>query len=317
MSEFLDAVVEDRRGIARDIISIVFRRADGRFTPATAGSHVDVEIRPNLIRQYSLVPGAPDGRYRIAAQVEPKGRGGSVGLFERLHPSVSFRVSHPRNNFRLEETASTSLLFAGGIGVTPLFAMASRLNALGRRFKFIYSVRSRDRAAFLDEIAREDWSDMMRLVVDDEPQTHTDLKRLMHDSEPSTFAYVCGPGGFIDYLSARWSELGRSPAMMRTESFSLTGTPTQDNRPFVVELASSGLRLKVDSDETIAMVLERAGLTPNTSCEMGMCGSCKVPVLRGEPDHRDSVLTEAEKASGRVITVCCSRARGDELVLGI
>jgi vanillate O-demethylase ferredoxin subunit len=86
---------------------------------------------------------------------------------------------------------------------------------------------------------------------------------------------------------------------------------------FQVKIASSGAVIDIPADKTIVEALDDAGIEVMVSCEQGICGTCLTGVNTGEPEHRDSYLTDEEHAANDVMTVCCSRARSDLLELDL
>ena len=311
--------VASRAPAAEDIVRLDLVRADGGDLPAfDAGAHVDLFLGNGLTRQYSLCNDpAERGRYRIAVLREPTSRGGSAYVHDALTEGATLDVSHPRNLFALDEAAEEHLLFAGGVGVTPILAMVQRLHALGRPFVFHYCARERTRAAFLDELATAPFADAVRLSFDAEPDTRLDLEAALADPTPGRRLYVCGPGGFMGHVIDGALARGWTPEQIRKEHFAAATAPEGENQPFELVIASTGQIVPVAADQTATQALEAAGVFVPVSCEQGVCGTCLTRVTDGEPDHRDAFQTEAEKAAGDQFTPCCSRARSPRLVLDL
>jgi len=311
--------VASRAQAAEGIVRLDLVCPEGRDLPSfDAGAHVDLFLENGLTRQYSLCNDPADrGRYRIAVLREPASRGGSAYVHEALAEGVTLEISAPRNLFALDETASEHLLFAGGVGVTPILAMARRLDALGHPFAFHYCARDRSRAAFLDELAAAPFADAVRLSFDAEPATRLDLDIALADPAPSRRLYVCGPAGFMTHVIDGALARGWTPDQIRKEHFAAAPAPEGEDRPFELIIASTGQVVPVAADQTAAQALEAAGVFVPVSCEQGVCGTCLTGVTEGEPDHRDAFQTAAERAANDRFTPCCSRARTPRLVIDL
>lgn len=315
--ELLEVTIIGRTVEADGIISLELVDAAGKPLPAfEAGAHVDVHVAPGLIRQYSLCNDPSERhRYRLGVLLEAESRGGSAGM-HRFAIGDKVRISAPRNNFRLLEEAPRSILLAGGIGVTPLYAMAHRLQQLGRDFELHYCTRTRGRSAFLAELAAASFADRVHVHFDDGPaEQRFELDHVLARPTPGTHLYLCGPTGFMDFVTAGAKRLGWPDEQVHLEYFTASIDTAGDS--FTVVAQRSGLTLTVPADKTIADVLYAAGVDVPTSCEQGICGTCLTPVLEGIPDHRDLFLTDAEKAANKELTVCCSRSKTAVLVLDI
>jgi vanillate O-demethylase ferredoxin subunit len=303
-----EVVIAARTREADDVSAFELRLANGSPLPAfDAGAHIDVHLSGALVRQYSLcnAPGETH-RYVIAVLNEPAGRGGSASM-HGLRAGDTLRIGRPRNAFALDAGDGARLLVAGGIGVTPLKAMAHALAARGSDFRLHYFARTASRAAFRDEFAQAPFADKVLFHFDDEGAR---LPLPADQLAPNRFShvYVCGPAGFIDRVRADCLAHGFSRERIRVEHFSAGAS--------VVEAVRSGVTVTVAQGESIAQALEKAGLQVLTSCEQGLCGVCLTPVLGGIPEHRED-LTAAEKAENTQITICCSRARSAVLRLDI
>lgn len=314
---WIEVRVVARKVEADDIISIELTSQYGDpLPPFDAGSHVDVEIKPDLVRQYSLC-NDPASRetYRLGILRETSSRGGSSGVHADLHPGATIRISIPRNFFPLDESAPASLLMAGGIGITPMMAMAYRLHAIGRPFALHYASRSRRRAAFLDELRAAPFHSRVSAYFDDETPVQFDAATILRSAQGGTHVYCCGPKGFIDHVTETARELAWPSDQVHVEHFS--AAPVLTGAPFEVIAARSGKAFHIPCDKTILEVLNEAGFEIPSSCHSGVCATCITPVIDGVPDHRDMVLSDEEKAANRQIAVCCSRSRTRQLVLDV
>lgn len=311
----VSARIPDRGDIAR--IRLV-PAAGGAVVPFTPGAHLDLYLPGlGLWRQYSICSDpAETGFYEIGVLKDPQSRGGSVAVHETALEGATFRVEGPRNHFPLAEQAATTVLLGGGIGITPMIAMAKRLHALGRAFTLHYCTRSETVTAFLEELRGCAFADRVVFHFDDQDAgQRLNLTRDLPAPSADTHLYVCGPQGFMDWVISTAEAAGHATANVHREYFSadvdLTGAG------FEVECAQSGLTLTVGPEDTIARALARAGIKIEVKCEEGVCGTCLTDVLSGEIDHRDQFLTEDERADGDVICACCSRAKGPKLVLDV
>jgi ferredoxin-NADP reductase len=267
----------------------------------------------DLVRHYSLaVSDEHPQSYVIAVKRDAASRGGSLHLHDEARIGDRFKVLPPRNNFPLNEQARHSIFFAGGIGITPIWSMAQRMAKLGRAFELHYACRSRNDAAFLDELTK---LGDVRLHVDEEcGGKPIDLVAAVAAAPAHAHLYCCGP---LPMLAAFEEATAAWPAEQRhVEYFTAKHDVARDGE-FSVVLARSGLTLQVKPGETILEVVRRAGIAAPSSCELGICGSCETAVLQGVPDHRDSLLSESERAAGDMMMICCSGSKTPELVLDI
>lgn len=320
-SPLLRVTVARKTPVAEGICAFELVAADGNALPAfSAGAHIDVHLPGGLVRQYSLcnAPGETH-RYLIGVLREPASRGGSAALHEAVLEGQALTISAPRNHFPLIEPAARSLLLAGGIGITPLLAMAERLSVQGADFSLHYAVRSRSRAAFVDRLAAAPYASQVSLHFDDEaPAQRLSLPAVIGAAPAGTHLYVCGPKGFIDAVLAQARAQGWPEGQLHWEFFANdAGAPRDSDEAFEVELASSGRVVVVPRGLSIVQALADAGVEVMTSCEQGVCGTCLTPVRAGAPDHRDAYLTPEEQAANDQMLLCCSRAKSARLVLDL
>ncbi|MDR5856343.1 cytochrome P450/oxidoreductase [Caballeronia sp. LZ062] len=309
-------IVESVSMCADRIARVRLVAADGRALPRwTPGSHIDVVCGDSgLSRQYSLCGDPADhAAYEIAVLRESASRGGSAWVHDNVKPGAHWRIRGPRNHFRLDTAARRLVLIAGGIGITPISAMARHAREHGIDYEVHYSGRSRASMAFLDEM-RALHGERMRVYVSEEG-ARNDFAALR--VEAGTQVYACGPARLLDALSAAsdaWPD-----GALKIEHFESTlgALDPSNEHAFDVELKDSGLTLTVPPDQTLLTTLRRANIDIQSDCEEGLCGSCEVRVIDGEIDHRDVVLTKDERDSNRRMMACCSRAKGTKLVLEI
>lgn len=302
---------------------LVLREAQGAVLPAfEAGAHIRVEValdggRTDW-RHYSLVRRPGDSPsptcYEIAVRLEEGGRGGSA-FMHRLQAGDALWIEAPRNDFALRPDAARVLLMAGGIGVTPLMSMAAELRSRGTPLRMVYAGRSRAQLVYLQELQGL-LGDALRIHADDEAGRLLDVAALLDACGADEQVYVCGPKPLLDAVLARAQALGWPQDRVRFELFGAAPAAASD-QAFEVLLAQSGARYRVAPDQSILDCLIDQGCDPLYDCKRGECGVCAVPVLEGEIDHRDYVLTASEKAAGNVIHICVSRARGSHLTLDL
>ncbi|MCK5771161.1 fatty acid desaturase [Algiphilus sp.] len=287
------------------------------FPAYSAGAHIDVEVAPGHIRQYSLV-GAPraDGRYRIGVKREDHGRGGSLAVHEGFAPGRVIRIGVPRNRFPLEEAAAGVVLVAGGIGITPLLAMADALHAKGTPFTLHACARSRGWLPFREELLASPFAEQLRVHLSDDPAAPRLCAADLPEWRAGQHMYLCGPEGFMAHVTELAGARGWPSDAIHTESFATAAKDAATEKPFTVTLARSGKRLQVPAESSLLEVLHAHNYPVPSVCTQGLCGTCSCTVIEGEVDHRDAVLSPEERQAGRM-TTCVSRAVGEGLLLDL
>jgi ferredoxin-NADP reductase len=293
---------------------IVLADPDGWDLPSfRAGAHIDIHI-PNLgVRQYSLSsdPSVRD-RYEIAVMAQREGRGGSRWMCDVLAVGNVVYASLPRNHFALDMTHEAFVLVAGGIGITPLRSMSFELERAERPYELWYCARDEASAAYVDELRVRIPANRLRLAFSRGPSGRFDLKSLLRKVPADTAIYCCGP---IDFMNAvRDATLERPAGMVRFEAFSGSGpTGLRAERAFEVELARSGRSFPVRIGQTVLQAMRENGVDVDSSCEAGVCGSCRTNYLAGLPVHRDLILDTEERRTSML--VCVSGCSSERLVL--
>jgi ferredoxin-NADP reductase len=283
--------------------------------PFTAGAHIDVHLPGGLVRQYSLCNDPREThRYLLAVMHTTDSRGGSRALHDMVDCGDILDISRPRNHFPLAEGATRSLLFAGGIGITPIISMAERLAAAGADFSMHYCVRSPARAAFRERIARSAYADRVFHYSGDR---RIDLVSVLAAPDGLTHLYVCGPAGFMDAVISCALAHGWRDDQVHREYFVANPVGHADDTAFDIRIASSGAIVHVAKNITALDALVASGIEVPSSCRQGMCGMCLTPVIDGEPDHRDLFMSTAEHAANDQFAPCCSRSRSAVLTLGL
>ena len=307
----LEMVVAHREQASSGVIALSLCRPGGGDLPEwSPGAHVDLELGPGLVRQYSLC-GDPADRtaLHIAVQLEPGGRGGSRQVHERLTPGATIRVRGPRNNFPLV-AAPRYLFIAGGIGITPIRPMIDAVDAAGSDWQLVYGGRSRATMAFAAAL-REKYGERVSLC----PQDETGLLDLTGlSAQPGRgLVYCCGPEPLIKAVQQRCQ--GWPAGSLHVERFAPQAEVGGSETAVEVELALSGRTVTVPPGTSILHAVEQAGVQVLSSCREGTCGTCETTVLDGVPEHRDSLLTAEEQAAGDTMLICVSRSRTPRLVL--
>ncbi|WP_353807323.1 PDR/VanB family oxidoreductase [Agromyces sp. SYSU T00194] len=307
-----DAVVGRRTDPAGRVAVIELARADGLPFPDWApGAHLDV-LADDLVRQYSLCGDPADhATWRIAVLREEAGRGGSAWAHAHLVEGARVRVRGPWNHFALVDAPGYRFI-AGGIGITPLLPMIAAAEASGAPWSLDYCGRSAGRMAFLDELAA--YGDRVRVHATD-AGTRMDLATVT--PAPGEVVYACGPHGLLDELDERAAAWPAGTLHVERFEARELGEPVRHDS-FEVELAATGVTVTVPPDRSILDVVEEeTDAFVISSCREGTCGTCETPVLEGEVDHRDSILTPEERAANDRMMICCSRAACPRLVLDL
>lgn len=316
----LELIVKQIRLEASEVNSYEFVSVDGsNLPPFTAGAHIDVHVGPGVIRQYSLCNSPSERhRYMIAVLKDPNGRGGSAAVHETIKVGDKVRVSVPRNNFELHPGSGKVVLLAGGIGVTPMKSMAHQLEAQNIDYEMHYCAKGPEYAAFQAELEGLAKSGRISFHFDGgHPRNKLDIPSILKRPEGACDLYYCGPAGFMQACkeaSAHWPggsvhfEHFKAPIKQEIDECSIAGG-------FIAEIASTGEKLQVGPGQSLAEALNTAGYPVETSCQSGLCGTCKVRYLAGEVDHQDFILDDSERPD--FLTCCVSRAASGTLLLDL
>nr|WP_229828750.1 PDR/VanB family oxidoreductase [Streptomyces massasporeus] len=301
--------------VAEGVVSLTLAHPDGARLPDwTPGSHIDLVLPDGTTRQYSLCGDRWDAHtYRIAVLREPSGRGGSAYVHDRLSPGDRVGVGGPRNHFPLVPSEKY-LFIAGGIGITPLLPMVRQAELLGTEWQLLYGGRTRASMAFREELTAA-YGERVHVVPQDELGL-LDLAAWLGTPRADTKVYCCGPAPLVaavERVCTPWP-----PYALRVERFTATAqaAPVRE-APFEVELRRTGRTVTVTPDVSVLDAVRSAGADVLSSCEQGSCGTCMTPVLEGQPDHRDAVLADHERAANDCMLLCVSRSCGDRLILDL
>ncbi len=317
------------RAEARDVVSIELRDPGGGPLPAfTPGAHLEITLpasadgQPALVRHYSLCNSATEThRYVLAVGLAATSRGGSLAVHEQLRVGQVLQVRPPRNQFALADGAAHYRFIAGGIGITPILSMLRWCEAQGQPWSLLYCTRSRVRTAFYEELRAH--GPKVQFHFDDEAGgQRVDLAQALSPVADGEHIYCCGPAPLMRAVQAASAQ--RAPGTVHFEWFSAgepvtvqAGTPAAAERGFEIVLTSSGQRLHVPPDQSILDTLEQHGIGVPFACREGLCRTCETGLCSGEADHRDMVLSDAERAAQNTILLCVSRAKSAVLELDL
>jgi tetrachlorobenzoquinone reductase len=314
-----DGLIEVRltaiRFAAHDTNLFEFRRPDGgALPPYEPGAHVDLHLPNGLVRSYSLTVARGDpGVYVFGIKRDPASRGGSRWVHDELRVGRTLRISPPRNNFPLAGDGAQAILIAGGIGITPIWCMVQRLEEVGRSWTLHYACRSRADMAFHDALAGLNGA---RLHFDDEHGGRVlDVAAIVAAAPKDAHLYCCGPTPMLKAFETATADWPR--AQVHVEYFTPKVQEPAKKGGFTVELARSGREIFIPEGQSILQVLLDEGVDVDYSCELGICGACEQRVIAGEPEHRDSILTEEEQAENKRVMICCAGCKSERLVLDL
>ncbi len=291
---------------AEDVTIYEFASLDGRDLPEwEAGAHLDIVVAPEFLRQYSMSGDPADrSKYQIGVLREAAGRGGSALLHRIFNEGRKVFISKPINHFPLHEDSPMSYLMGGGIGITPMIAMAHRLHALDQPFEMHYSGRTRATMGYLDHLDNVPWADRVTLHISSEG-TRADLAAILRHSD-GAHVYTCGAEPYMAAVMDVAEAAGFPEGNRHLEYFSVPEMPDYVNHPFTIKLLKSGREFLVPADRSAADVLIENGIPVDLKCSNGICGVCKCGLGSGEVEHRDFVLSNAQRQTN--IITCQSRA---------
>jgi vanillate O-demethylase ferredoxin subunit len=316
-AQSLTVVVADVRAEAKDVVTLELRAVDGgELPPFSPGAHLDVHLPNGLIRNYSLSNDCRErNRYVIGVGRAVESRGGSSYVHSSIRAGEKLKISAPRNNFSLDEHSASFLFIAGGIGITPIMAMVRWCVANDKPWRLIYASRSRQRTAFYEELCGLA-AGRVHFHFDDESGEVLDVARAISSWCAGETIYCCGPSPLMEAVETLTEHL--PDGAVRFEWF--TAPESEEPRgstSFTVKLERSGVEFEVPEGKSILEVLEEHGFEIPFSCREGLCGTCVTNVCAGEPDHRDYVLSDEERESGKLMTICCSRSKSPVLALDL
>jgi ferredoxin-NADP reductase len=306
----LELVVADKQLIAERVASLTLRTVSGADLPEwEPGAHIDLHLPGGLIRQYSLCSDPVDRScWRIGVLKELSGRGGSDTMHDTVQPGDVLTATGPKSNFSYQHGVDDVLFIAGGIGVTPILPMVRAAEQAGANWRMLYLGRNRTSMAFLTEL--DAYGDRVTVHTSEDGGTLPLGRGIAASGLRNPQVYACGPASLLDALGE-----GLPADRLHVERFTGDGTGARDtDTAFIVE-TTDGTEIEVAADETILAAITRCGVPALNSCQEGICGTCETVVLGGTPLHRDSLLSEEERASNETMMICVSRCVGDRLVL--
>jgi ferredoxin-NADP reductase len=315
-AETIPVVVTGIERVTPLIKLFTLRSPDGSDLPAFSGGCHIVVVMPCEGRThrnpYSLLSSPWDlSRYQIVVRRHENGRGGSLYLHDRVQVGAQLRIAHPINLFPLAKLARKHILIGGGIGITPLMAMVEDLKAGHVPFEVHYSARDPEHAYFGLRLQRQ-LQERVTLYFSSRGE-RIDFARVLSGQPLGTHVYVCGPAGLLEGAVRTARTAGWTDSHIHFEKFSAPPV----GAPFDVYLAESGLSVHVPSGMSLLEAIEAAGVDAPYLCRGGACGECETEVLEleGELLHHDHWLSPEDKASGKKIMPCISRASCTRLVL--
>lgn len=302
---------------ADGVISVELGALDNAALPAVEpGAHVDLHLDNGLVRSYSLVtPRCTPTRYVVAVLKDRASRGGSSYIHDSLRVGAVMEVGGPRNHFKLDESATRSVLIGGGIGITPIFSMHARLCEQGKPATLLYCGRSRNQMALQDDIAA--LGDQIEWHIDEEAGGPPDLKAFLSRFGADADYYCCGPTPMLDGFEATCEALGYSKVHVERFAAVVAPKPETPGGAYEVVLKRSGKTFHIAPGQAMYDVFLENKINVGFSCKEGICGACETKVLEGIPEHRDSVLSKSERAANKTMMVCVSGCKGERLVLDL
>jgi len=305
--------------VAKHTKSFVFEPIDQEaFPPFTPGSHIRIYLPSGKVRSYSLVnPSYEKNRYQIAVKLEENGRGGSKEMHEAITVGTTLKLSTPKNNFVLYENVQKYILISGGIGITPMISMAHKLTELDKHFEFHICAKDEAFIPFQYELSNWSFAPNVEIHLDKEGRSSIDISKVLAKPDNNSLIYICGPAGFNKWIKNEGLNLGWNSDQIKEELFSVDHSKLSEATSFEVELRKSKKTITVDKEATIIDALLLKNIKVEYTCLQGTCGTCITPVIEGEIDHRDAVLSEEEKMEANKMCVCVSRAKNDLIVLDL
>lgn len=314
-SQQITVRVHAMRFEAQGIVSVELVSPQGAELPAfAAGAHIDLHLPNGVVRSYSLSNSPLERqRYVIGVLNDRNSRGGSRYVHEQLRVGATIQIGAPRNNFPLDESAAHTVLIAGGIGITPIYSMLNELRRMGKSVELLYCARSRNEAAFVDHLVAEGRA---QTHFDQEAGGPPDLRGYLASKPAASHFYCCGPTPMLNAFESLCAELNLPH--VHVERFApAEPVVAMQGSEYECQLARSQKMVLVPAGKSLLDALLEAGVDVDHSCREGVCGSCETAVLDGVPEHRDGVLTKAERESGKTMMVCVSGCKGNRLVLDL
>ncbi|WP_111893217.1 PDR/VanB family oxidoreductase [Acinetobacter sp. MB5] len=313
----MDVIIDKIHQLTANIRAFELVAANGTKLPTfSAGAHIDVHLKNGLVRQYSLANASHEQhRYVIGVLHDENSRGGSRCMHTQYAEGDRLQISNPRNLFALHPETQQAVLFAGGIGITPILSMAYQLKQAKIPFELHYFVRQHEMLAFYGNLTAH-FADHIHFHIQDQPETQCDMAQVLSEVSAQRHLYVCGPTGFMEFVINSAKQIGWQDQQLHQEHFvAQAQTDASQNKPFTLQIIGSDRKIPVQAHQTATQALIEHGFDVPISCEQGICGTCVTRVVSGVPEHRDVFMTDEEHASNNQFTPCCSRAHSDTLVI--
>lgn len=313
----MDVIIDKIHQLTANIRAFELVSTNDLELPAfSAGSHIDVYLKNGLIRQYSLANASHENhRYVIGVLQDANSRGGSACLHTQYTEGDRLQIGQPRNLFALHSDTQQAILFAGGIGITPILSMAYQLQQAQIPFELHYFVRQHEMIAFYGNLTTH-FPNQVQFHIQDQPDTQCDITQVLREVSTQRHLYVCGPTGFMEFVMRSAKQAGWQDQQLHQEHFvAQNNTDTSQNKAFTLQILGSDQKIPVLEHQTATQALLEHGFDVPISCEQGICGTCITRVVSGVPEHRDVFMTNEEHAENGYFTPCCSRARSDTLVI--
>ncbi|WP_343594635.1 PDR/VanB family oxidoreductase [Acinetobacter sp.] len=314
----MDVIINKIHQLTPSIRAFELISANGSALPTfVAGAHIDVHLKNGLIRQYSLSNCCTEThRYVIGVLHDENSRGGSRCIHTEYKEGDRLEIGEPRNLFEIHPTTQRAVLFAGGIGITPILSMAYRLKQQHIPFELHYFVRTHEMIAFYGNLT-EHFAEQIHFHIQDQTETICDMATVLKEVANDRHLYVCGPTGFMQFVMNSAEQAGWSEQQLHQEHFVAQQTDHSENETFTIEVLGSNRKIEVQPHQTATQALLENGFDVPVSCEQGICGTCITRVVEGIPDHRDMFMTDEEHALNNQFTPCCSRAKSKTLVIDL
>lgn len=315
-ADALELVVARATRLTGRIVAYELRSLSGAALPAaSAGSHLELPVRmPNGIvvaRCYSIASDPADRtRYEVAV-LRRKPAGASFALHRGYRFATTLACAPPRNDFELHLGSHPAVLVAGGIGITPIRAMAAALQRDGRRYELHYVARSPAQMAWREAIAAQHAMRATFYYSRTPADRAFDAAGLVATVPDDAILYVCGPSRLIESVRVAAARRG---LRVREERFDDEAGATHAG--VELELVRSRRTVDVPPGVPLLDALLAAGIEAPYGCCAGRCGGCVQRIVAGEVEHRDEVLTDVERRAGRVC-LCVARPLSRKLALDL
>ena len=308
------------RQLTHDVRAYEFRDPQGKDLPqVTAGSHLQIPVQlanGELVYKHYSICSNPNRRdiYEIAVKKMQGEQSSSSAIHQFFKLGQLITCPLPENYFPLIEHQGNKpvILVAGGIGITPIKAIAQSLQSKAIPFELHYAGKAANDMPYFYRLQREFSERFFSYFSGD--NNRIEIKTLLEANTASHF-YLCGPKRMLTEFKQQAQLLGIDENNIHFERFSME--ISAEAKSVTVHLARSQKTIEVDKDTSILDALLKNDIAVNYGCKTGTCRSCITPVISGEPEHLDMALFTSEKATNKLICPCVSRAKTSELTLDL